>query len=61
MYESADVSKAKIDAKGIETIRRDNCPVVAKIFQKVLSLLFETKSLTQVKCLQIENEGYQRV
>lgn len=48
MYETPEQTKPKIDAKGIETIRRDACPAVAKIFQKVLSILFETKDLTKV-------------
>ena len=48
MYESPDQMKPTIDAKGIETIRRDSCPAVSKILQKVLSLIFKTKDLSQV-------------
>lgn len=37
------------DAKGIETVRRDTCPAVAKMMEAVLRLLFTTKDLSQVK------------
>ena len=33
------------DAKGIETVRRDTCPAVAKMMEAVLRLLFTTKVL----------------
>ncbi len=33
-YESPDQAKPVFDAKGIETVRRDTCPVVAKILEK---------------------------
>ena len=36
------------DAKGIETVRRDTCPVVAKMMEATLRLLFATKDLSQV-------------
>ncbi|XP_011498126.1 PREDICTED: DNA polymerase zeta catalytic subunit [Ceratosolen solmsi marchali] len=36
-------------AKGIETVRRDGCPAVAKILEKTLRILFETKDLSLVK------------
>lgn len=32
MYESAEQSEATYEAKGIETVRRDGCPAVAKVF-----------------------------
>lgn len=32
MYESADQKEPVYDAKGIETVRRDGCPAVAKVF-----------------------------
>lgn len=33
MYESLDQSEPVFDAKGIETVRRDGCPAVAKVLQ----------------------------
>jgi DNA polymerase zeta len=36
------------DAKGIETVRRDQCPAVAKMLEAVLRLLFTTKDLSRV-------------
>lgn len=38
-----------LEAKGIETIRRDNVPAVQKIQDKCLRLLFVTKDLCQVR------------
>lgn len=35
--------------KGIETVRRDGCPLLVKMLEKVLRLLFTTKDLSQVK------------
>ncbi len=40
----------KIDTKGIETVRRDTCPAVAKMMERSLRLLFTTKDLSQVVC-----------
>lgn len=41
-YESEKQEKGEFDAKGIETIRRDSCPIVAKMMKKVLGMLFTT-------------------
>ncbi|CAG2113535.1 unnamed protein product [Medioppia subpectinata] len=41
-YESVDQSKPTFDAKGIETVRRDTCPAVAKMLEKSLRILFDT-------------------
>lgn len=49
MYESPDQEKPTYDAKGIETVRRDGCPAVAKILEKCLRLLFETTDISHVK------------
>uniref|UniRef100_A0A182PJ53 DNA polymerase n=1 Tax=Anopheles epiroticus TaxID=199890 RepID=A0A182PJ53_9DIPT len=49
MYESADQAKPIYEAKGIETVRRDGCPVVAKMLEKVLRILFETCDVSKVK------------
>ena len=34
MYENSDQSKPIYEAKGIETVRRDGCPAVAKVSLK---------------------------
>ncbi|XP_034653452.1 DNA polymerase zeta catalytic subunit isoform X2 [Drosophila subobscura] len=49
MYETADQVQPVYEAKGIETVRRDGCPAVAKMLEKVLRLLFETADVSQVK------------
>ncbi|XP_058825625.1 DNA polymerase zeta catalytic subunit [Topomyia yanbarensis] len=49
MYESADQEKPVYEAKGIETVRRDGCPVVGKMLEKVLRILFETRDVSKVK------------
>ena len=44
MYESPDQEKPVYDAKGIETVRRDGCPAVAKVkFSYVLNLVSPTQ------------------
>ena len=48
-YEAADQKRPVFDAKGIETVRRDSCPVVAKMMERSLRLLFSTKDLSLVK------------
>jgi len=49
MYESADQKDPVFEAKGIETVRRDGCPAVGKMLEKVLRILFETKDVSLVK------------
>ncbi|CAN0101705.1 unnamed protein product, partial [Scytosiphon promiscuus] len=49
MYESPKDLRPSFDAKGIETVRRDGCPLLVKMLEKVLRLLFTTKDLSQVK------------
>ncbi|XP_052868750.1 DNA polymerase zeta catalytic subunit [Anopheles cruzii] len=49
MYESADQKQPTYEAKGIETVRRDGCPVVSKMLEKVLRILFETCDVSKVK------------
>ncbi len=49
MYETKGQREPKYDAKGIETVRRDGCPAVAKILEKALRVLFETKDVSRVK------------
>lgn len=48
-YESPNQKEPIFEAKGIETVRRDTCPAVAKILEKSIRLLFEEKDLSSVK------------
>ncbi|CAA6669075.1 unnamed protein product [Spirodela intermedia] len=41
--------KPSFDAKGIETVRRDTCPAVAKTFERSLRLFFDRRDITQVR------------
>ena len=49
MYESKDQRDPVYEAKGIETVRRDGCPLVAKTLEKCLRLVFETRNMSLVK------------
>lgn len=49
MYESNDQEKPIFEAKGIETVRRDGCPAVAKILEKCLKILFDSCDVSTVK------------
>ncbi|XP_034475797.1 DNA polymerase zeta catalytic subunit [Drosophila innubila] len=49
MYETPEQQHPVYEAKGIETVRRDGCPAVAKMLEKVLRLLFETADVSQIK------------
>ncbi|ALC40814.1 mus205 [Drosophila busckii] len=49
MYETAEQQQPVYEAKGIETVRRDGCPAVAKMLEKVLRLLFETQDVSLIK------------
>lgn len=49
MYETPDQEQPVYEAKGIETVRRDGCPVVSKMLEKVLRILFETRDVSKVK------------
>lgn len=48
-YESPSQKRPLFDAKGIETVRRDTCPAVAKILERSLRMLFETRDLSVLK------------
>ncbi|KAI8818419.1 putative DNA polymerase zeta catalytic subunit [Fimicolochytrium jonesii] len=48
-YESPDDVTPEFDAKGIETVRRDNCPAVGKSMEDCLKILFRTQDLSEVK------------
>jgi len=47
-YESPD-EEPVFDAKGIETVRRDSCPIVSKVLQRTITILFRTRDLSLVK------------
>ncbi|XP_076234619.1 DNA polymerase zeta catalytic subunit [Calliopsis andreniformis] len=49
MYEYPEQEEPEYLAKGIETVRRDGCPAVAKILEKSLKILFDTKDLSLIK------------
>lgn len=49
MFESADQADGVYEAKGIETVRRDGCPAVAKMLEKTLQILFESRDVSQIK------------
>ncbi|XP_033118831.1 DNA polymerase zeta catalytic subunit-like isoform X2 [Anneissia japonica] len=48
-YETLDQKEPIFDAKGIETVRRDNCPAVGKILERSIKLLFNTHDISEVK------------
>lgn len=48
-YEHENQKEPKMDAKGIETIRRDSCKLVSETLEKSLKLLFETMDISKVK------------
>lgn len=48
-YEHPNQPVPTFDAKGIETVRRDTCPLVQKALERSIRLLFETKDLSVVK------------
>uniref|UniRef100_A0A1D1Y8K7 DNA polymerase zeta catalytic subunit n=1 Tax=Anthurium amnicola TaxID=1678845 RepID=A0A1D1Y8K7_9ARAE len=48
-YENPNQEKPLFDDKGIETVRRDTCPAVAKTLEKTLRLFFEHRDITEVK------------
>lgn len=49
MFETPDQKDPVYEAKGIETVRRDGCPAVAKILEKTLRILFQSCDVSQVK------------
>ncbi|VIO89415.1 Uncharacterized protein BM_BM6377 [Brugia malayi] len=53
-YESIDDVEGVFDAKGIETVRRDTCPLVSKILEKTLRLLFINDMNRMVRYLDIQ-------
>ncbi|KAJ1480727.1 hypothetical protein T484DRAFT_1657073 [Baffinella frigidus] len=49
MYEHENQAVPVLDAKGIEMVRRDQCPLVAHTQEKCLRILFETGDLSKVR------------
>lgn len=49
MYESPDQIAPVYEAKGIETVRRDGCPAVAKMLEKCIRILFESRDVSLIK------------
>uniref|UniRef100_A0A0E0EFX6 DNA polymerase zeta catalytic subunit n=1 Tax=Oryza meridionalis TaxID=40149 RepID=A0A0E0EFX6_9ORYZ len=48
-YESPEQKEPIFDAKGIETVRRDTCPAVAKILEQSIRIMFEEQDLAKVR------------
>ena len=48
-FENELQEQPHLDAKGIEVVRRDQCPSTVKMQEQVLRTLFTTKDLSQVK------------
>ncbi|XP_031485155.1 DNA polymerase zeta catalytic subunit isoform X3 [Nymphaea colorata] len=48
-YENPGQTKPTFDAKGIETVRRDTCPAVAKMLEQSLRTFFESQDISKVK------------
>ena len=55
MFEFEDQLTPKLDAKGIEIIRRDGNPAQQKMVEQCIRLLFSTKDLSQIKAF-VQNE-----
>jgi DNA polymerase zeta len=49
MYEDVRDTRPVLDVKGIELVRRDSCPAVAKILETSLTTLFRTRNLSAVR------------
>ena len=43
MLESPSQKSPVMDCKGVEVVRRDQCPIVVKLMERVLEILFTTK------------------
>lgn len=48
-YEKSTQLKPILEAKGIETVRRDGCPAVVKTMESVIRILFETRDLSLIR------------
>jgi DNA polymerase zeta len=54
MFEDEQQSDGHLDAKGIEMVRRDQCPATCKMQEKILRILFATKDVSSVKAYVID-------
>jgi DNA polymerase zeta len=54
MYEDEKQLEGHLDAKGIEMVRRDQCPATCKMQEKILRILFTSKDVTSVKAYVLE-------
>jgi DNA polymerase zeta len=48
-YESLGQKKGELEAKGIEMVRRDQCPLVMMVQEAALKIFFETRDLVKLK------------
>ena len=55
MYEKNEKEEPVIDAKGIEMIRRDSCPIVQETMQNVLNIIFKKRNVSEIKKYLINN------
>ena len=49
MFETEDEREGSLDVKGLECVRRDQCPATQKIQEKFLRTIFRTRDLSQVR------------
>ncbi len=49
MFETPEQNEGIIDAKGVEIVRRDGCPIASKILERSCKILFEFKDPNKVK------------
>lgn len=48
-YEYSEQKKPEFEAKGIETVRRDSCPIAVKILEMALRIQFTSRNIDEVK------------
>lgn len=48
-YDSPTQQEGVFEAKGIETVRRDSCPIVQQMLQKSITILFLERNLTLIR------------
>ncbi|UMM22140.1 hypothetical protein L5515_003507 [Caenorhabditis briggsae] len=64
MYEHEN-DEGSLDAKGIETVRRDTCPIVSEVLEKSLGLIFSQNWKTLITylntmVLSLQNENFSK-
>jgi DNA polymerase zeta len=57
MFESRDQPRPTLDCKGIEVVRRDQCPLVVKTYESALKILFRRRDLSAVKRYLVRQWG----